>query len=57
MNVIRKIKAMLEERRMWKEYIISWEAAKYFGKLIGAKPYFITFDEYKRCCANKEANK
>lgn len=48
MKIIEKIRSKLEERRLWKDYIATNEAAENFGKLIGARPEFMSFEEYKR---------
>ena len=43
--MINKLRSILEERRLWKEYIVTNRIAKYLGKLTGARPYFMSFDE------------
>lgn len=47
-KIIRKFRSMLEERRLWKEYIVTNKVAELLGKMVGARPYFMTFDEYKK---------
>lgn len=48
MKIIRKFKTMIEERRLWKDYIATNRVAEAFGVLVGARPYFMSFDEYKK---------
>lgn len=53
MGIIRKIRSMLEERHLRKDYVTTNEVAKYLGELVGARPYFMSFDEYKKQRADK----
>lgn len=54
MKIIKKIRSMLEERCLWKGYLITNRAAEYIGKLFGARPYFMSFDKYKKQRADGE---
>lgn len=48
MKMINKLRSILEERRLWKEYIVTNRIAEYLGKLTGTRPYFMSFDENTR---------
>lgn len=53
-KIIRKFRSMLEQRRLWKDYIATNIVAEALGELVGAKPYFMSFDEYKKQRADGE---
>lgn len=46
-----------EERRLWRAYLATNEAAKYLGELLGARPCFMSFEEYKDMCKFEESRK
>lgn len=52
--MLNKLKEKIKERRLWKDYIATNKVAKLLGELVGARPYFMSFEEYKKQRAEEE---